>query len=303
MRYNSNMKKAIIICGPTATGKTKLALQLIKQYPFAMVSADSRQAYKHLDIVVGKDKPKNINILGYDLFETNEKININDYRKKILKLIIKIYNDDNIPLIVGGSGFYIDAIVNPPQTINISPNKKLRGELEKISTPDLYDKLFILNKNIALQLNESDKKNKVRLIRKIEIEKADINLDKADGLFDDVLWIGLTADFDFIREKIKKRVIKRSKLIDHEINFLKNNNLYTNFVKEIVGYKSWEKYLNGNFSKEEAIKEWTRDEINYAKRQITWFKKNKNINWFDIEESDYKNKVEELVDSWHNDNE
>ncbi len=175
-------QKIIVICGPTASGKTGLALQLAKALPKVnILSVDSRQVYKSLDIISGKDipdsLPKGINIFGHDLFEPDETANLADFVRYSQK-IIQNSKDTNTPLvIVGGTGLYLKAITQNLSNILIPPNQKLRQKLEKLSLSELQGLLQKENPEKFSSLNHSDIMNPRRLIRQIEISESHSGLD------------------------------------------------------------------------------------------------------------------------------
>lgn len=294
------MNKLLIISGPTATGKTALALKLAKKFNGDLLSADSRQVYKHMNIITGKDIPENfywekdhftngkINIYGLDLLQPNEQMSAKTYSEYARNTIAKIHKNNKLPILVGGTGLYIKAVIDDLELSNVPQNKKLRATLINKTTSELFEILKKENKALANSLNNSDKNNKTRLVRKIEIAKY-LKNNKVKSTKNpnyDILWIGLKADISFISQKIKKRVESRKgKKLKEEINFLKKNKLWQKLPKTI-GYNS--------------LYTWEKDEIAYAKRQLTWFKKEPRINWFDIKNKSFAKKVESLVKRWHN---
>ena len=172
------MRKLLIISGPTATGKTKLALKLAKLFGGELISADSRQVYKGMDIGTGKDRgtenrkqktENRIHIWGYDLVAPNEEWSAAHFVKLANKLIPKILKRDKLPIVVGGTGLYIKDLLRPPETLFISPNKKLRRLLEKLTLPQLQNKLRRINSRRFNIMNQSDRQNPRRLIRALEI--------------------------------------------------------------------------------------------------------------------------------------
>ena len=148
------MKKALVICGPTATGKTSLGLKLAKKYNGQIISADSRQVYKGMDIGTGKDLPlnakqqkdghyliKGIKVWGYDLINPNQDFSVGHFIKFTKPLIKKIHHQNQLPILVGGTGLYLKAVTGSIDTINIPPNPSLRKKLEKLSRTKLANTL------------------------------------------------------------------------------------------------------------------------------------------------------------------
>ncbi|MDZ7586852.1 MAG: isopentenyl transferase family protein, partial [Patescibacteria group bacterium] len=153
------MKKILIICGPTATGKTKLAVTLAKKFSGEIISADSRQIYQGMDIVTGKDLPAakqaGITIYGYDLIKPDEEFSVAHFVKYAHDLI----NQIRFPIIVGGTGLYLNSLINPPPTLTIPPNWQLRKKLEKKSAVQLQKALMKINPIRFNQMNHSDQLN------------------------------------------------------------------------------------------------------------------------------------------------
>jgi tRNA dimethylallyltransferase len=166
------MKKVLIICGPTATGKTTLAARLAKKFKGELISADSRQVYKGMDIVTGKDKPQGVIIHGLDLVKPDQEFSAAHFVKVASTLINQISKRKKLAIIVGGTGLYLDSLINPPQTLTIKPNWSLRKKLEQKSIHYLQQQLKKLNPSKWRQMNHSDRLNPRRLIRAIEVEKS-----------------------------------------------------------------------------------------------------------------------------------
>lgn len=280
--------KLLVICGPTATGKTALAIKLAKRFHGIPISADSRQVYKYMDIGTGKEG----HMLGYDLVNPDEEFSVSQYLNFAREKIKEIHSDKRLPILVGGSGLYIKAVVDGIETAEIMPNKILRENLKNRSIEDLFNILKNGDPQRAARMNESDRRNPRRLIRAIEIstQNPHMHFSKAHIPSMDVLFIGLTAPSQSLEKFINKRVNKRVKSgFDKEIDFLKENNFWEHIPQTTLGYKNWP-----------DIDKWKKEELKYAKRQLTWFKKDKRIYWFDVTKPDFERKVEILVQKWYN---
>ncbi len=282
-----NSQKLLVICGPTATGKTKLGNFLSKRFNGELISADSRMVYKYMDIGTGKDKSKYGNIMGYDLVNPNEEFSVSHYLKFAEKEIKRINDQKKLPILIGGTGLYIKAVTDGIETVNIPRNLELRKTLENKNANELFEILEKTNSKRAISMNESDKNNPRRLIRAIEITSTSpSNLVKKPNY--DVLMIGLTASLEELRERIDKRVDERiNSGFEKEINFLKENKFWE-VPSKTLGYKDWP-----------DIEKWKVEEFKYAKRQITWFKKNKDIIWINIISPNFEQKVEKLTQKWY----
>jgi len=311
------MQKLLIICGPTATGKTSLALSLAKKFSGDLISADSRQVYKDMDIATGKDIPKNfklnnsknpfysnnhIKIYGHDLVKPNQEFSVAHFTKFAQKAIKSIHEQNRLPIIVGGTGLYLNSLIKPPASLIIPPNQSLRQKLEKLNLTSLQKKLSHLNPNRFQAMNHSDKNNPRRLIRAIEISNLKLSPPKYKS--PDILWIGLTAPLKFLDTNIKKRVQDRinqgmSKEVKDLVNIYPNWS-YPSF--SATGYKPWRKYLEKKISQQQATDLWTQSERQYARRQLTWFKKNTHIKWFDIAKTKYQKNIVLAIKSWYANN-
>lgn len=245
------MRKILIICGPTATGKTKLALQLAKELNGELISADSRQVYIGNDIETGKDLHLNtsgIKIWLYDVVNSGEKFSVSLWRKLTKEAISNILSRGKLPIVVGGSGLYIKSLVQDLPDIDVPYDKKLRKEMENKSAPELFDYLKSINLQKAKSLNNSDKNNPRRLVRAIELQKGTPFKAERGPLLGPVSYIqvGLTAPKEYLEEKIRQRVTKRG-----------------------------------------LDKSFEATEINIMKKQLVWFKKQPDIYWIDISKSSF----------------
>lgn len=300
----------VVICGPTASGKTSLALHLAKELPKAnILSVDSRQVYQDLDIITGKDiplnLPENIKIFGHDIFRSDERANLADFCRYSQKVINDSIATKTPLIIVGGTGLYLKAITQNLSDVLVPPNEELRKELEKLTTKELQDYLQKENPEKLAALNHSDFMNPRRLIRAIEIsnyfschceERSDVAISKKNQYSKiSFHWIGLMPDKENIKNQIHKRVLDRiaDGAIDEVKNLLtkypnRNLPIYTSLgVSQIIAF------LEGQVSNEELVETWTRSEVDYARRQTVWFKKQSGIVWYD-KSTDRANLISQL---------
>ena len=282
------MKKILIICGPTATGKTKLAASLAKKFSGEIISADSRQVYQGMDIVTGKDKPKGVKIHGLDLVKPDEEFSVAHFVKYAHSLI----NQIRFPIIVGGTGLYLDSLINPPKTLSVKPNWELRKKLEIKSIRELQNQLKKLDPHRWRSMNRSDQQNPRRLIRAIEVnlqgQSLQLPSERTDLNKFDVLWIGLTAKKEILDQLIVKRVKARVKA-----------GAVKEWQKLKIKYKQNLPSMSGiGYRELPDINRWIKAEQQYSRRQLTWFKKNANIHWFDITQA-FQFPVVNLVKAWY----
>jgi len=311
------MNKILIISGPTATGKTDLAVKLAKKYNGELVSTDSCQIYKGLDIGTGKDQPEETPIHLVDLINPDQKYSVAQFQKDGLETIKKLQSQNKLPVLVGCSGFYLDSLINPNyDTFSIKPNKFLRFILKRLSVKTLQKIYKFLDPQNFSKLNNSDINNHYRLGRKIEI-KLNVRVDrcvKPITINDlqpnnyDILHISLTAPLDFLYDRIDKRVQKRIDIgfFDEIKNLLKKYK-WSDPGMQIGAYQCLKPYFVG--AQHDALKQlkecllkWQYAEHSDARRQSTYFKSRyKNVaNFFDITVPDFEEQILKLVAKWYN---
>lgn len=289
------MHKLLIICGPTATGKTRLALRLAKRLGGEIISADSRQVYRSLNIGTGKEGK---DVWLYDVADPKEQFNIADYTRLAIPIIEDIWQRQKLPILVGGTGFYIKALIDGVGSLGVKPNWKLRKELEKLSVAELQDKLKGLSIQEFNQMNQSDRNNPRRLIRRIEILSAKskhLSGSALGGKVDRLLMIGLMAPKEILFKKIEERVDERIKEgVEREVKELlaKGYNWKNSVMETTLGYQEWRAFFEGGQSREGVIIAWKKTEKEYARRQMVWFKKEKRITWLDISLDGWENKLD-----------
>lgn len=329
-------QKLLIICGPTASGKTAVAVKLAKKLNGELVSADSRQVYKGMDIVSGKDLPLNakfkfkneklqIKIENYgdmnpyrfednipiwlvDVVNPDQDFSVSLFEKFAKIVINDILKRGKLPILVGGTGLYIKSVISGVETANIPMNDTLRKALYKLPKEKLQELLKKLNSNKFKSFNNSDVNNPRRLIRAIEIEEYKRQNPKyksstQNNVNYDVLQIGLSAPKEILLERIKKRVDERIKTgaVNEVKKLLDKGYKPTMQSMSGDGYKELCKYLNNEISWNETVEKWIHSDVEHAKKQMVWFKKDKKIHWIEILKQDYDKKCESFVLKWYND--
>lgn len=276
-------QKIIVILGPTASGKSNLGIFLAKKFHGEIISADSRQVYRGMDIGTGKVTKKEQKMAPHYLLDVaNPKkiFTVSDFKDLGEKAIKEILNKKKVPFLVGGTGFYIDALVENISLPEIPPNKKLRKGLEKRTAKSLYQKLQKLDPQRASHI---DAKNKRRLIRALEIIAATgkkISPLKNSSPYK-TLYIGITWPQEILEKRIKTRLDKRLKmgLVKEVKNLLKSGVSKKRLYDLGLEYRWISQYLDGKFTYPEMKTGLQRDIVRYSKRQMTWFKRNKKIHW------------------------
>ncbi|MFA5776169.1 MAG: tRNA (adenosine(37)-N6)-dimethylallyltransferase MiaA [Patescibacteria group bacterium] len=305
--------KVIVILGPTCTGKTSLGIKLCQLFNGAIISADSRQVVRHMDIGTGKIPAgesnrqfeqredrwnvDGVDIFGYDLVNPDEYFSAYDFTEYCRKVFPRVSRNGKNIFLVGGTGFYIDAVTDRASLEGIGPNMELRKSLEKLSTEELAEKLRQLDESIYKTI---DTKNPARLLRAIEkvsqVKKSD-NANKTVPIFEKATYIGLTAEREILYQRadgwvdsiFNERLFEEVKLI--QTQFPKSHRLNG------LIYKSAVDYLNGATDLDDAKQRAKFDMHAYIRRQQTWFKRNPEIRWFDIFQKNFDAGVTSIVES------
>lgn len=281
--------RVIAIVGPTASGKSELAVLLAQKINGEIISTDSRQVYRGLDIATGKITQKEMRGVPHHLLDVanpKKTYTVAQFKKAAEKTITDVVARGKTPIICGGTGFYIDALLLGQEFPEVKPDKKLRERLQTQSAEQLYKKLQKLDLRRA---QEVDKHNKVRLIRAIEIAHALGTVPPIKNHVPyTVTWFGLKPDPDEMKQRIHDRVISRMKKgMVTEAKKLHKNNLSYKRMRELgLEYKHLADYLQQKISRSELMLCIEKDDIAYAKRQMTWFKRNTEITWIKPNETD-----------------
>lgn len=279
-------KKIIVIVGPTASGKSAYAVKLGKKIGGEIISADSRQVYTGLNIGTGKITRTEMARIPHHLLDVaspKKVFTANDFVLKARPVIDAIFERGKTPIICGGTGFYIDALVGRISLPNVPPNLSLRKKLQKKTAAELFTLLHSLDSTRA---SEIDANNPVRLVRAIEIAKA---LGAVPPLKPQpppytVEWIGLKPDEAKLKAKIAKRLKDRMKKgMVREARELHRKGLSYKRMEQLgLEYRYLARFLQGKMSKDEMVRELEREICNYAKRQMAYWKKNAEIRWVGV---------------------
>ncbi len=304
------MIKPVIIYGPTATGKTALGIDIASKTNGIIISADSRQVYKRLDIGNGKTnftaKVKKfegywivdgIKILGFDLVDPQTQFSVADFLKFASKSQVQIRKKNKVPIIVGGTAFYIKALISGIGSVGVPPNINLRKKLGKLNKVELLEMLKKTDPQKIAKMNESDRNNPRRLIRAIEISKSKTNHKPSKVLMNNFVLIGLTAPNQFLYKKADDWLKERLENgLENEINNLIESGISVNWLEGLgLEYRWITKYLTGKFNKEIALKRLSGDIHSFIRRQKTWFSKFPSAKLFDITQNNWQKEVEKTI--------
>lgn len=290
-------EKLIVIVGPTAIGKTSLSVEIANKVEGEIVSADSMQIYKYMNIgtaKITKDEMKGIPHHLIDFLDPDEEFSVSNYRQKAKEVINEINNRDKVPVLVGGTGLYVNSLVYDLNFTKVPSNEDIRNKLENLR--DQYGNQYLLDKLKKIDFKSAEKINlndTKRLIRAIEIYEVtgkpmsehNKNFRKLNNDYD-LLMIGLNMDRKKLYDRINHRVdlMLEEGLID-EVKYLLSLGYDKNLVSmQGIGYKEIVMYLEGLISLNEAIELIKKGSRNYAKRQLTWFRRDDRINWFNTDE-------------------
>lgn len=284
--------KVIVICGPTASGKTALGVELAKKINGEVVSSDSMQIYK--DMTIGTAKPTKDEMQGIkhyliDFVAPDERYSVADFKKDAKNAIKEILNKGKTPIIVGGTGLYIDSLIYEIEYANIEFDEEYRKKLEQIAKKDglqkLYDEASKIDPEAIKKISPNDQK---RIIRILEIyhstgkNKTEQEAQSRKELEYDYRVFAIKWDREELYQRINKRVdiMIEQGLIEEVKEVQRKYNKFPTAMQGL-GYKEVVDYLNGLYSKEEMIDKIKMETRRYAKRQMTWFRKNKQTIWLD----------------------
>lgn len=299
------MENLVIITGPTGIGKTELSLELAKKYKGEIISSDSMQIYKKLNIGTAKIDLNKTCIPHHmiDIIEPSDNFTVADFKNSAKKIITDINNRDGLPFLVGGTGLYINSLVYNLDFTETEPDYEYRDELREILEEEgsefLYEKLQDQDRDMAEKIH---KNNGQRIIRALEILKSGNK--KGDNFREEnkdynLIYIGLNMDRSKLYEKINQRVDKMIDLglVDEVKNLLDEGLDKNSQSLKAIGYKEVISYLDGEIDFDEMVDLIKKNSRHYAKRQLTWFRRDERIKWFDRESDTILPDIENYIDS------
>lgn len=283
------MKKIVAIVGPTAVGKSSLAIELAKEFDGEVISADSRQVYKYLDIIAGKVTSEEMEGIPHHLLslvEPGEEFSVAEFQSRAYEVIEDIHSREKLPIIVGGTGMYVSAITQGYEFSEVEPDENLREELEELSVKDLRERLLRLAP--ATKLSRSESFNRHRLMRRIEKLESGIAETPRQSPRFDTLTVGLEISRSELEGRIRERV--QSRLDSGAIEEVEGlcdmleegfgSDQVESMMKQIgLSYYVIWRYLQDDYDYSVMVEKFVRAEMQYAKRQMTWWKKDKSIVW------------------------
>ncbi len=297
--------KGIVLAGPTGVGKTDLSLKLAKILDADIISCDSAQVYKEMNIGTAKIKESEMNGIKHymlDVLEPIEKYSVGEYQRAVDKILAQKEKEGRSVILTGGTGLYINSVVNGLSSLPES-DPKLRDELMALSVDELYEKLLELDPEAAEKIHKNNKKRVERAVEVCLITGKKFSVLSKENVKNnnyDFLKVCLTRDREILYERIDKRVdIMMSEGLLDEVTAL-----YKKYGGEIlrkiniIGYTQIIDYLEGRISLETAVDFIKRDSRHYAKRQMTWFNNDSGYLWFDLEKQSENEILKAIIEQY-----
>lgn len=294
------MKKipVIVVCGATASGKTSLAINLAKEYNGEVISADSMQIYKGMDIGTAKPSIEEMDGIIHhmiDVCDITDIYNVSDYCDAAHKVIEDVYNRKKIPIVCGGTGLYIDSLINDIDFSESTNNEEIRKGLidyaEENGSEKLYEMLQHLDPVAAQSIHSNNIKRVIRAIEHIKLtgelfSEYKKNAAGRESRYNPI-WLMIDMDREILYDRINRRVdIMAENGLEDEARKIYNMNLPDNLTSLCgIGYKELFEYFKGNCSRDEAFENIKQNSRRYAKRQLTWFRRNRKINYLNFNDS------------------
>lgn len=298
-------QKVIVIIGPTAVGKTRLSVELAKRVNGEIISGDSMQIYKEMDIgtaKVSKEEMQGVPHYLIDVKEPTESYSVAEFQREVRELIDRISKKGCIPIIAGGTGLYIQSVLYDYQFSDTGKDEEIRLRLEKQVEEEgmeiVYEELRRIDPVSAENIHPN---NVRRVIRALEVfhstgkTMAEYQESQEQELLYDVAFVGLTMDRETLYDRINLRVdlMVEQGLID-EVESLYKKGIRDCQSIQAIGYKELYGYFDGKLSMEQAIAALKQNSRRYAKRQLTWFRNKMDVTWFDMTDADFEVTLEEI---------
>ena len=298
------MEKTKIICvvGATASGKTDLAVKLAKAVDGEIISADSMQVYKNMPIataVATKEEQDSVPHHLVEFLDTDQTFSVADFVERAKVLIDEITARGRVPIVAGGTGLFVDSLVKNISFSEVGSNAEIRNELAEKSNEELFEKLLELDPNAAEDIHPNNRKRVIRALELCMSGTSKTEQNENSMLIDspyDALYIGIGYQD---RQKLYDRINKRVDLmleagLENEARQMLGKQGLT--ARQAIGHKELQPYIDGNITLDEAVEGLKRETRRYAKRQLTWFRRNENINWLYADEMSRDELVEKAVD-------
>lgn len=298
------MEKTKIICvvGATASGKTDLAVKLAKAVDGEIISADSMQVYKNMPIataVATKEEQNGVVHHLVEFLDADQTFSVADFVERAKVLIDEITARGRVPIVAGGTGLFVDSLVKNISFSEVGSNAEIRNELAEKSNEELYERLLKLDANAAEDIHPNNRKRVIRALELCMSGTSKTEQNENSMLIDspyDALYIGIGYKD---RQKLYDRINKRVDLmleagLENEARQMLGKQGLT--ARQAIGHKELQPYIDGKITLDEATENLKRETRRYAKRQLTWFRRNENINWLYADEMSRDELVNKAVD-------
>lgn len=297
------MDKVLIITGPTGVGKTKLSIEIAKKFNTEIINGDAYQVYRGMDILTAKikeEEKQNIPHHLFDILDPTEEYSVATYQTNVRNLIGEFTKQNKLPLIVGGSGLYLDSVIYDYNFSSEKRNNETEEFYKNYSNQELHDELKKLDITASKKIHMNNRK---RVLRAIELAKSGNIINEFNNkLLYDVKIIYLDDDRDVLYDVINKRVdIMVSEGLIDEVTRLSKMNLSIT-ATGAIGYKELLPYIRNEVTLEEALDEVKKNSRHLAKRQGTWFRRKDNIDFIKIDRSNFNNTINQvtnIIKEWY----
>lgn len=299
--------KVIVICGPTASGKTALSIELAKKINGEIVSCDSMQIYKDMDIGTAKptiEEMQGIKHYMLDFVSPDERYSVADYKKQAKQAIREIIEKGKVPIVVGGTGLYVDSLIYEIEYQDIKFDEKYRKQLEERSEKEglevLYNEAKKIDPEAITKISQNDKKRILRILEIYNATGKNKTEQEKESRKNEVEFDYKVYAISWDREKLYDRINQRVDIMIDQGLIEEVQKIYSKYNKfptamQGLGYKEVLEYLEGKCNKQEMIDKIKQETRRYAKRQLTWFRKNKQTIWLDGQEK-IQNNIEIILE-------
>lgn len=298
------MTKVIVVIGPTSVGKSKMGVELAKALNGEIISGDSMQIYRKMDIGTAKvTSDEMVGIVHHciDILDPQDSYSVKDFQETVREKINDIVSRGKLPIIVGGTGLYIKAALYDYEFSETrDDHTTFREKYKDYDNDSLYQHLMSIDEKTAQELHPH---NRQRVLRAIEIyeetgrKKSDIEANQQHICLYDAYFVGLTLEREVLYKRINQRVdMMRNMGLEKEVRQLYQEGLQrTNQSMKAIGYKEWFDYFEGICSLEEVYDNIKKHSRQYAKRQYTWFKNQFDVHWYDVQLDDFHQTVQSVL--------
>ena len=300
------MEKVLVIAGPTGVGKTSLSIELAKRLHGEIISGDSMQVYREMNIGTAKIRKEEMEHIPHhliDAYSLAEEYNVKLFQKRSRDLIQDIHKRGAMPILCGGTGLYIKSCLYDYEFLEQEEDASFMEFLKQRSNDELWGLLQIVDPKVTKILHPNNRQRIIRALYMAHMgkKKSEILKEQQHQPIYDAYIIGLTMNREHLYERINQRVDKMMEegLLDEIEQLVKQyDDIWELQSFQGIGYKEWKSYVLDGVSKEECVELIKKNSRNFAKRQYTWFRNQMNVHWYDIEDNDYPQQLYEDIKKW-----